>query len=240
MLITAQFFEAVTDFQYLMEKAYSMKNIVKMVGDRYKLNTIQRSFLYRGITTNENAKRRKQKLITERQVKAKILHIDAYNLLITIHSYLKGKPVFIAYDGYLRDAGELKSKISLNKSFNRAAEIAFSYLITTKFIEFIWYIDSPVKGSNDLEQLLKGIIDQTKVPGKLMLVQKADNILINLKNGVIASSDTEIIDGTELQLFDLAKNALYHHFNAHFLNLQNILNTKIYTDAKHTRIFKRY
>lgn len=226
MLITPQFLEAVNDFQYLMEKGYSMKNIVKIVGDRYKLNTIQRSFLYRGITTNENAKRRKQKLVTERQVKSQILHIDAYNLLITIHSYLKGKPVFIAYDGYLRDAGELKSKISSNKSFERAAEIVFSYLVTTDFIEFIWYIDSPVKGSNALKSLLKVIIDQTKIPGKLKLVKNADEILIKLKNGIIASSDTEIIDGTELQLFDLAKNALNHHFSAHFINLQNIINTK--------------
>ena len=100
------------------------------------------------------------------------MHVDTYNLLITIHSYLKGRPVFIAYDGYLRDAGELKAKISIHKSFERAIEIAFSFLITTEFNEFIWYIDSPVKGSNELELLLKEITDQTKVPGKLKLVKK--------------------------------------------------------------------
>ena len=82
MLIDPNFIYAVKDYQYLLEKKYSSKNIIKLVGDQYKLSTIQRSFLYRGITTEQLSISRKSKLVTEKELGNNELHIDSYNLFI--------------------------------------------------------------------------------------------------------------------------------------------------------------
>lgn len=229
MLITPDFLNAVSDYRFLLERRYSLKNILKIVADRYKLNSIQRSFLYRGITSKDLALKRKSKLITEKQTTGAIMHVDLYNVLLTVNSYLKGKPVFIACDGYLRDAGELKGKISQNSSFDRPVDLILSFLSTIDLNEVIFYIDSPVQCSKELENLLKSLFIQYKLNGKIERIKEVDKLLCQQKEGVIVTSDTEIIDKTILKMFDLAKNVLKYHFNAHFVNLQNTTNLKGYS-----------
>jgi len=224
MLFTSGFESAFYDYQYLLEKKYTEKNIVKLVGDRYKLNTVQRSLLYRGVSTKEMAKKRKEKNVTEKDLSGEILYIDTYNLLLTINSYLKGKPVFISYDSYVRDAGVLKARVSSNVSFNRPLRLAIAYLSTIEIKQAIFYIDLPVNNSSELKNLILNNILQYKLIAKVVVTKDVDKNIATQKTGVISTSDTEIIDETELKIFDLAKNALKYHFNAHFINLQNIVN----------------
>ncbi len=59
--ITHSFTEAVQDYQFLLEKSYSNKEVLKLVGDRYHLTKIQQTLLYRGIFITDVCLRRKQK-----------------------------------------------------------------------------------------------------------------------------------------------------------------------------------
>ena len=117
MILTENFKNAIYDYIYFLEKEYPQKAILKLIGDRYLLSGIQRTMLYRGITTKENSLKRTSKLITENLLSNQILHIDGYNVLITIGSYLNGNTVFVSNDNFLRDAfGRPPFRQMLNRS----------------------------------------------------------------------------------------------------------------------------
>ena len=172
MLIDRDFTAAVSDYQYLLEKGYTSKNILKVVGDRYRLNTIQRSFLYRGMSTKNNASYRKIKLITEKETTGQPLFIDAYNLLITIHSYIKGRPVFIAADGFLRDAGELKGKISKTGILQRPVDLTIAYLKTLSPASVTFYIDQPVLNSKEISTIIDWIASIIYCPIPAIIIKE--------------------------------------------------------------------
>jgi len=224
MIVTTDFENAASDLQYLLERGFHMKSILKIVSDRYQLNQIQRSLLYRGITTRQNAIVRKSKLINESGLKGQKLTIDTYNVLITIYSYLKGKPVFLAFDGMVRDAGKLKAKISRHNDFDRPLRLLVSYLKSTSAEKYNLLIDEPVKDSEALYNDIKEAFQQEKTQVKIKRIQKADDELLKEKSGIIATSDTEIIDKTNLPIFDLARHILNFHFKVNFLNLQSLIN----------------
>ena len=106
-LFSKGFQEAIVDYTYLIEKNYPRKTILKMVGDRYQLRSAERSMLYRGVCSRDESLNRKNKKLAALPENA-VLHIDGYNVIRTIGSYLSGKQVFISVDGFLRDAAEIE------------------------------------------------------------------------------------------------------------------------------------
>ncbi|MCK4287805.1 MAG: DUF434 domain-containing protein, partial [Bacteroidales bacterium] len=128
MNFSKDFQTAVNDYLLLLDKKYPQKAILKLIGDRYALNGTERSMLYRGITTSKNAEKRAKKLISEKNIINQPIHIDGYNVLITIGSYLNGNLVFIGNDRYLRDASEIHGKIFRTELFERAVILILVYL----------------------------------------------------------------------------------------------------------------
>ncbi len=102
--------QAVKDYYYLTERGYPRKGVLMLVGNRYGLSDTQRTILYRGIASETRYRRRKKKLISSQKIQDQNLHIDGFNVLTTIASYLLGKVLFISSDHILRDASGMKGK----------------------------------------------------------------------------------------------------------------------------------
>jgi hypothetical protein len=128
MEVDEYFIRAVNDYFYLTQRGYPVKGFLMLVGNRYGLNSIQRSILYRGIASDGDNKRRMKKLITTIEIENQHFYIDGFNVLTTIASYLLGKVVFISSDGILRDASVLKGKLTFSSKMAEAVMLLHQYL----------------------------------------------------------------------------------------------------------------
>jgi hypothetical protein len=217
-----RFSDAVRDYLTFLSKKYPQKTILKFVGDRYQLSGVERTMLYRGITTQDKAELRRGKLIEESKLKNEILHVDSFNQLLTIGSYLHGRVVFISNDGFLRDASEAHGKAIETLLAIRAVEIMIGYLAKTEISGVKLYFDSQITGYEIFcERLEKSLPDFVLQP-EIIVSGNADKELINQQEGIICSSDSVIIEKTELRVFDLAKVTLEYHFWPEFFDLKRI------------------
>ena len=223
MIITIDFISAIKDYQYLLSRNYTAKTLLKVVSNRYKLNNVERTLLYRGVTTQEKSNARIMKTIVEKDLFSHNLSIDAYNVLLTINSYLTGKIVFLAMDGYVRDAAGMRNKIAKTIWYRRAVELTIRYLKAVNLADITFCVDSKVADSLELSNYIISVCEQYSVKTIIEQYDNVDKYLIDLDEGIIASSDSEIIDNSKSKIFDLAKNILMFHYNANLLNLNAII-----------------
>lgn len=223
MKISENFKNAITDYLYLLERNFPQKSIIKLIGDRYLLSKVERSILYRGITTSSNAEFRKGKSANEESIKNKILHIDTYNVLITIGSYLNGNTVFISTDGILRDASEIHGKVFRSQLLEKSLILIFDYCKHLKTNEVYFYVDQPISNSGDLSSLINSLIKENGLLGLSETVNSPDYILKTNSIEICCTSDSAIIDNCSGKFFDLAYHTLTFHYNPQFIDFRNFV-----------------
>lgn len=221
--LSKNFRSAAKDYYYFLGRDYSQKATIKLIGDRYRLTGIERSVLLRGIIKKEKAFERKKKLLKHFKDNNKILLIDCFNILITISSYLSGKFIYIANDGFLRDAAESHGKIKRSDIIGRSLILIFKYLSEKKIKRVEMFLDSPVSYSKELSKKNYKLFDEYKITGESYVVKSADYHLIHNKDGICSTSDSIIID-QKSEIFDLSCNVIKYFFNPDFIYLDSFLN----------------
>jgi len=224
-ILSDNFKQAIKDFSYLNENEYPRKAILKLIGDRYRLNKSQRTLLNRGILRKKDTVDRYQK--KNQNIKNSKLLIDTYNVLLIISNYLLGRIVFISTDGFIRDAGETHGKINRDKVFMRSVEYLFEYLDAERPSEIIFYIDNPVTYSGELAEHLRECLREKKLKGDAIVVNNPDRELILQKEGIIATSDSEVMNETSCRICDLPAQVLNARFKVHLIDLGEIVSDKI-------------
>jgi hypothetical protein len=214
---------AVSDYSLWLEKKYPQKIVLKLVGDHYALSNVQRSMLYRGITTKENSENRSSRLIRTADIKNQVLHIDTYNVLITISSYLTGTTVFVSTDSFLRDCTEVHGKFMKPDIVNTALDLILRYIATLRVSAAIFYIDKPVDNSNDIYEIIKKLCQDWHINGTAHILESPDALLKNLTHGICASSDSVIIDKSQIPVFDLPCNCIQQYYKPNFIDLRQYL-----------------
>jgi len=222
MEIKHTFRSAINDYQYLLNRNYPQKSILKIVGDKYRLSGQERSVLYRGICTDQQSNYRMHKIFTKPETDHLSLHIDTYNVLLIIGSYLNGRLVFLSNDGFLRDASELHGRKFRKDIMQKAEEVMFDYLQTLSIREINFYIDEPISFSGKLAMHLQERMKLLKLEGEAKTIKSPDYLLKNITTGVIATADSVIIDQAGPQIIDLPKRALEYQFSPRFLDLTKI------------------
>jgi hypothetical protein len=220
-VINDEFIKAARDFAYLMNQQYPRKAILKLVGDRYLLNTYQRILLSRGIFREEDIRLRMQRTITE--ITEREIWIDAYNVLFTVSNYLLGRIVFICNDRFLRDAGEVYGKLHKEPVFERAIDLTISYLKLKgpSGVEFL--LDKPISHSAELAGRLRAWLARENIPGNAQIDKNPDAVLIRQGSGIVATSDSDVLDETELPIVDLAHLVLSDSFSLDLPDLGSLL-----------------
>ena len=85
------------------------------------------------------------------------LHIDGFNVLITLESALSGGFIFVGRDGCYRDLS------SVHGSYKRVAETGDAILLVGKALDTLgvrsvhWLLDRPVSNSGRLRELLSDL-----------------------------------------------------------------------------------
>jgi hypothetical protein len=190
-----------------------------MVATRYNLNAVERSMLFRGIMKKEEANQRRKKIITLKEIQKQEVHIDAFNVILSVVAYLNGDKVFLSDDGLLRDASENHGKEINVEHLERAVKLCVQYLESKRTDQCLFYIDEKIAECALLEFLLRVELSRTRIKAEFILVKSADQILKTLPDIICATSDTDIIDSGNHKIFDLAKHILKSNFSPDFLNL---------------------
>jgi len=219
--LSENFKNAAYDYLMLLNKNYPQKAILKLIGDRYMLSGNERSMLFRGLAQVSLANERMKKICPPENLDGQPLAIDTYNVLITIGSYLNGNMVFISNDGMLRDASEIHGKVFRSQIVIRAMMLLFEFLKTTKVQEITFLVDSPVSHSGKLCADLNNLLHENKFHGSALTIQSPDFRLKEIAVGIIATSDSAVIDKTTQKVFDLPVNVLRFHFDPEFIDLRN-------------------
>jgi hypothetical protein len=230
-IFSDNFKQAIRDFSYLIENKYPRKAVMKLIGDRYLLSKAQRTLLNRGIIRKKDAVERYKKTI--QSIRNSKLLIDTYNVLLIISNYLLGRIVFIGTDGFIRDAGETHGKINRDKVFMKSVEYLMEFLESEKPSEIVFYIDNPVSYSGDLAEHLRECLREKKLNGVAIVFNNPDKELILQKDGIIATSDSEIMNGTSCRICDLAAMVLNSRFNLQLIDLGEILSDQVPGVGRH-------
>jgi len=216
--LTARFRAAIADFRYLLERNYSHTSALRVVGDRYQLDSPQRSMLYRGISPRETARLRRARMV-ESAAGAKVA-VDCYNVLYTVTNYLYGRPLFICDDGFLRDSGELHE--DKPESLDRAVALLFRVMRSEPPAALAFYLDSPVSRSGELALELRRRLAEARIAGTAEAVRSPDHLLKEHREGLIATSDSSVIDRAQVGVVDLARKVIEGSFEARFIALDTI------------------
>lgn len=215
------FVNAINDYFYFINRNYSGKQILKTVGDRYKLSGAVRTVLFRGIFNKQENSERSQKLTSN--LNACVLYIDFYNVLFTLLNYKLGRLVFISTDKLCRDAGSLFGKLKKENYFTDTTNQIMDFLKILKLEYLVFYIDSPVSFSREHKIFLDRKISELQISGESMRVKSADNELKKKREGIICTSDSAIIDASEQPIADLSHLALNYFYKPDLLDLSLML-----------------
>ena len=85
------------------------------------------------------------------------------------------------------------------------------------------YFDSPVSFSREHAFETQQSFDEVQIPAKVEIVRSADKALIEAQSGILCTSDSGIIDQTELALADLPQAVIRHFYQPEFIDLQQLI-----------------
>ncbi len=222
MIFTENFHQSIEDYIHLLNKKYPEKTILEMIATRYSLSHFERSILYRGITTEEKAEKRKNRIVISKKLTRQVLHIDLFNVLYTLAAYLRGFPVFISNDGILRDASESHGSGEWEVHLVKGLELLMGDVDGLKLKKAVFYIDNPLEHYQVILEKLKELSNRLRPEIKIISDASPDHIIRDSKDGIIATSDSTIIDKSSLPVFDLPKTILESHFEPKLLKLDQI------------------
>ena len=205
--------EALQDYRFLKNRAYPDKAALKLVGDRWRLSGQERNCLFRAVFAEGLCRARRLKLVPPEAVRAQALGVDWYNVLITVESYLKGYPVFLADDGLLRDSSGVHGSYRPGKPTETALERILETVARLSPSRVGLFLDSPISFSGDMAEELRRR-SAVSCPIEVTVWPSADYPLKSF-SGVVATSDSSIIDRQGvLEVVDLARLVLERGYGA--------------------------
>lgn len=218
MNISVQLQSAVDDYKMLLGKGYPPASTFHLVANRYRLNSSHRSVLYRGIHDRDISNKRLSRLTIPENIRNNAVYIDALNQIITVAAYLTGKTVFISTDGLLRDAMEIHGNTIPENITFRSCNLIFMYLDVANPSAAWFVIDDQPDLFDSIHETLKSLCSGHSNHG-VVTRQNADTFITSLNEGIVCTSDSQIIDRIQLPVFDLAAHTLSFHFNPDFIRL---------------------
>ncbi|PKL25815.1 MAG: DUF434 domain-containing protein [Spirochaetae bacterium HGW-Spirochaetae-3] len=209
---------AIIDYRYLLDSGYPVSGSLSLVGDRYRLGKAERTILFRGILRAGDAIRIAGRLLPRLPVRSS-LAIDGYNILFTVHNYLRGVPLFIGTDGLLRDAGGSHGRFSPAIAFDAAVASMVAGIRDLDPERVTIVLDAPVSGSFEHAGAIRESCRAYGLRAEVVVVPSADPVIKEFPGDAVASSDSAIALASVAPIFDLARYILEGAFGAAFPDL---------------------
>jgi len=212
--------EALQDYRYLKNRGFPEKAALKLVGDRWRLSALERNCLFRAVFAEGQCRLRRAKLAAPQAVAGQALGVDWYNVLITVESYLKGYPVFLADDGLLRDSSGVHGSYRPGKVTEAAMRKILEAVARLAPARLELFLDSPISFSGAMAEELRR--RASGCPCEVTVSPSADYPLKSFP-GVVATSDSSIIDREAIRrVVDLARIVLESGYGARVVSVEEV------------------
>ena len=218
MEIREELWEASEDLRLLLNRGYPKDASLQLVGNRYNLDSDARHLLRRGVFPHDLAEERSAKQVSVKRLKGAGLAVDGHNCLITLESALKNKPLLLADDDFIRDISGVSGGYRQSKETKEALALIMDLLVKTGPREVLFLLDAPISGSGELATRIRKIMEEHGIAGDASALKVPEHILAGYE-GIIASSDTAVIDQAE-QVFDLAGYLIREKVGTSYIDLQ--------------------
>lgn len=185
--------EAVTDLSYLLERGFSEKSSLQLVGNRYKLNHRQQRAVQGMSEANSKLELRAKKRVSVAALANQELIIDGFNLLILLESALSDAYLFKGLDGCYRDLSYVHGTYKKVVQTGKAIELVASFLEEHSIKSTTWVFDKPVSNSGRLKTLLRELAEEKGYAWEILLDNNPDKVLASSKK-IAVSSDAWILD----------------------------------------------
>ncbi len=180
------------EIYFLLNRSYSIKSAVTFVGNHYQLSERQRTALSRIISPEINILIRKYKELSDDDMSEKTIHIDGFNIIITLETALSESTIFKCMDGTIRDLAGLGGSYRFIDKTNIALQALSDAFENLKIKKAVFYLDSPVSNSGRLKQKIIETLSGKSFEVEAFTETNVDSILE--KKGYVISSDAIILD----------------------------------------------
>ncbi|MDD1776307.1 MAG: DUF434 domain-containing protein [Candidatus Methanomethylicus sp.] len=191
---------AIEEVRYLLGRGYRRESAVRFVGDRYVLDKPQRMMLYRCVCPLEVSKERKNKIVSADVLPKHNLSIDGFNVLWTVNSALRDRPIYMSDDFIVRDISIQKGEPSVDE-LSEAIALTINAISILHPLKIFFFFDRPISHSGEVASEIARLLSKRSLPGCSQTSPNTDMDVLRL-DGVVATSDSIIIDKA-LMVFDL-------------------------------------
>ena len=204
--------EAAYDLRFLLNRSYRKKGALQFVANKYVLNKDERNYLARSIFSNLKSRERQEKIIDISGINDQFLLVDGYNVLITVESLYNKEyeSIILCDDGIIRDLNAVFGKYKLSDATERALNNILTLINSYSPSYVCFFFDSPVSFSGRLVDLTKKVMEEHNLQGGVCLSKTVDTEIIKLsklRNGIVATSDSVIIDKVD-RVVDVPRHIL--------------------------------
>jgi hypothetical protein len=181
-----------------------------------------RNCLFRAVFTESDCRARRAKLVMPQAAARRPLGVDWYNVLITVESYLKGYPVFLADDGLLRDSSGVHGSYRPGRVTEAALGRTLKALEELSPSRLELFLDAPISFSGVMAEELRRRAPAA-CPCEVSVSPSADYPLKSFP-GLVATSDSSIIDRPGVrEVLDLARFVLERGWGAKIVPVGQLL-----------------
>lgn len=188
--------DAVSEIRYLLERGYPKQSAITYVCNHHRLDIEFRHIFTRILYTRNTITSRKAKTVSCGDINNNEVWIDGYNIIIGVESALRGDPVYLCDDGFLRDTRGVFRNFHSSDDTEQALYELLSVLAlhNPKRIEIVF--DSQISKSGELARQIDKKMNDMGIPGCARTSKQAD---FDLKqcNKIVATSDGGIIDAVD-------------------------------------------
>ncbi len=198
--------DATRDLAWLLTRHYVSTSALKLVGDRYSLNSRQRLAIARCACGDHEVTQRQQHQVQTTDLQHEELWIDGYNVLTSVEAALSGGVILHARDGCYRDMASMHGSYRKVEETIPAIHILGELISEWNVATCRWLLDEPVSNSGRLKTMLREVGHAHSWRWYAELVPDPDSVLIRTDQ-IVASADSQILDKAQ-RWFNLARVAI--------------------------------
>ncbi|URZ06893.1 DUF434 domain-containing protein [Clostridium felsineum] len=207
---------------WLLNRGYNMNSVINLIGNHYQFSLRQRQALRRSTSPEYSVNLRKSKLLSPSNLSHKKLHIDGFNLIITLEVAFSKGILIVGNDSVIRDIAGIQGSYRLIDKTDMALNSIIKTCKTLGLYEINFLLDSPVSNSGRLKERILKHFSKENFNVTVDLVPNADIFLYNLDN--VVTSDSIILDKCKSWI-NLSNEIIVDNIpNANLIHLNTIPN----------------
>ena len=185
---------AVAELSWLLDRGYSQRAALTLVGDHHELRARQRLAVLRCACGEAERVSRQARRLTLGELRGREVAVDGFNCLITVEAALGGGLLLRGRDGVLRDLASVHGSYRGVAETEPAIRAMGAVLASAAPAVVRIFLDRPVSNSGRVRQLMEVVAAQAGWPWQVRLADNPDREVLASTGWVAASSDGAILD----------------------------------------------